>query len=71
MNKEEFIKYIESIGFIDNNDELYVYKGFGINLYYSYYNFFNGSEWEFDIPYNDLKPLLKIIRSIKLKQLLK
>ncbi len=71
MNREEFIKYIESIGFEGGSYYFYSYKDFKISLYYDHYTFWNGSYWIDDIPFNDLKPLLKLIRSIKLKSILK
>ena len=75
MTKEEFIKLIESIGFIDDNDDIYVYKEYAIYLYSDHYEFHNGSYFIFNIRINDLKLLNKYfkmeIRSIKLKQLLR
>ena len=64
MTREEFKKYIESIGF----------KKYVIDLYNNYYNFHNGSKWYYDIYYNDLRPLenefKQELRSIKLKKIL-
>ena len=69
MKREEFIKYIESIGFKYNGSS-YRYKEYYIYLFIEYYHFYNGSESIYDIPLNDLTPLLKLIRSIKLKKIL-
>ena len=75
MNQEEFKKYIESIGFV-KNVRIYYYKEFKIQIYLfdDEYDFYNGSYWIDDIPYNDLelieKNFKKELRSFKLKQLL-
>ena len=72
MNKEEFINYIESIGFKYNKyDQFYKYKEYEIFLYQVHYDFYNRSELIYNIDLNDLTPLKKITRSIKLKQILK
>ncbi len=73
MNKEKFKKLIKSIGFKDNGCLYkYEYKDFEIYLYDIFYDFHNGSGWIDNIPLNDLAPELKrLIRSIKLKQLLR
>ena len=72
MNQKEFKKLIGSIGFIEVYYDIYEYKEFRIDLYYDYYFYFNGSEWFRYVSYNDLVPdLLKLSRSIKLKQLLR
>jgi hypothetical protein len=75
MSEKEFGILIESIGFRYNGFYYdYDYKEFRINLYLyvDHYDFFNGFEWIKHIPYTDLRPeLLKLIRSIKLKQLLR
>ena len=72
MNKEEFKNYIESIGFkSDTSAFYYVYKECEIYLHGDFYSFSNGSEWIRNIYLNDLTPLKKITRSIKLKQILK
>ena len=78
MNQEEFRKYIESIGFEYNYGFYYDYKEFRIDLFNltgGHYDFWNGSEWIHNIPYNDLKPFEKYfkkeLRSIKLKSLLR
>ena len=75
MNREEFIKYIESIGFIYNDGDLYrgfeefYYKHYTIKVYYGYYAI-NGAAMK----YNDLRLIgaefKKEIRKFKLKQLL-
>ena len=72
MNQEEFRKYIESIGFKLKPDYeyTYLYKEFKIYLNINFYNFNNGSELN-AYSYNDLSPLLKLTRSIKLKSLLR
>ena len=72
MNREEFKKLIESIGF-EYNGFNYVYEECGVSLYSKCYNFFNSYRWV-DYEYNDLTPLKeyfkKELRSIKLKQIL-
>ena len=73
MSREEFIKLIESIGFKSYSDYIYDYKEFqiGLNFHLDEYYFHNGSEYKVYY-YNDLAPdLLNLIRSHKLKQLLK
>lgn len=69
MNREEFINYIETIGFKSNylNHE---YKQYRIAVDRIYYSFFNGSKWVLRIDYNDLTPLIKLDRSNKLKKIL-
>ena len=69
-SKEEFKLYIESIGFKYNVHRYYVYKNNQIDLYSSYYDFWNGSEWIFIVKLNDLTPLKQIERSYKLKKIL-
>ncbi len=72
MNREEFIIFIESIGF-RYNGFYYDYKEFriGLNFHLDEYYFDNGSEYKV-YSYNDLAPdLLKLVRSIKLKSLLR
>ena len=71
MNYIEFINNIESIGFKYNEHDYYGYKEYIIYLYKDVYSFYNGSEWIRNIYLNDLTPLKKITRSIKLKQILK
>ena len=73
MSKEEFKKYIESIGF-KYDSYSYLYKNYQIDLYNNYYNFYNGLNWWWYKDYDDLTDLETIfkkeLRSIKLKQLL-
>ena len=71
MSREEFINYIESIGFKYNGHGYYVYKECEIYLWNDHYDFYNRSELIHYIDLNDLTPLKKITRSIKLKQILK
>ncbi len=71
MSEEEFIKYIECIGFEIIQNGIYGYKELRIYLYYNYYTFYNGYKWHNRIPYNDLTQVLKSTRSHKLKQLLR
>ena len=78
MTREEFIKFIESIGFkyiefigIKYNDVIvYGYKEYIISLYSKDYDFYNGSEWFSSIKLDDLTPLKQIDRSYKLKNIL-
>ena len=76
MSREEFINYIESIGFkyIGGYYSSYKYKGCEIEFFNDHYYFFNGSKLVC-CEFNDLKPLEKEfkreLRSIKLKQLLR
>ena len=76
MNREEFKKIIESIGFETNDrNYVYIYKKIRIDLFFiDHYDFFNGSEWTLCIPFNDLTQLEKYfkkeLRSFKLKGLL-
>ena len=73
MSKEEFKKYIESIGF-KYDSYSYLYKNYQIDLYNNNYNFYNRSGWALNISLNNLKPLQKEfkneLRSIKLKKIL-
>ena len=71
MNKEEFINYIESIGFVSHDlfIEFYEYKEYRIFLNSDDYDFYNGSGL-ITYKYNDLTPLKQFTRSIKLKELL-
>ena len=70
MSREEFENYIESLGFKDDRWCVYTYEKYIIDLHGEYYDFFNGLENYFYININDLEPLKKIERSIKLKKLL-
>ena len=72
-SREEFIIFIESIGF--KSIGRYYYKEFVIYLYDIYhYDFFNGSEWIFNIKLNDLRLIenyfKKELRTFKLKKIL-
>ena len=81
--KAEFIKLIESIGFISNKEVMivYEYKGFKLYLYDDCYNFYTRDHYEYEsgwiwsVLYSDLKPIEKYLkkefRSIKLKELLR
>ena len=68
MTRLEFHEFIKSLGFKPFGI-YYKYELYHIYLHSTYYNFYNGSEW-FRIDLNDLTPLKKIDRNIKLKQLL-
>ena len=70
MKREEFKNYIESIGFKSVGNYYYDYKEFKIDLYSSYYEFWNGSEWIGRYKCDDLTPLKQIERSYKLKKIL-
>ena len=70
----EFVKYIESIGFKLSNYThaiIYGYKQYTIQIFPDKYYFNNGSEWIYSRDLNDLTPLKQIIRSYKLKKILK
>ena len=80
MSREEFIKYIETIGFeyavsfnnIERHDfynDGYNYKKYRIELYNNYYDFYNGSGWCY-YGFNNISPLKQIERSYKLKKIL-
>ena len=71
MNVEEFKKFIQSIGFEEMIGSYYRYKEFVIVLYNNEYSFYNASGWIGIYELNDLTPLKKITRDIKLKQLLR
>ena len=66
MNKEEFKKLIESIGFEPNG----YYKEYRIDLYNDHYSFYNGYGWNGRYELNDLTPLKIVSRSYKLKKIL-
>ena len=71
MSREEFIKFIESIGFKYNkHKDYYDYKEYSIYLYRDHYDFYNGLNWWWNKDYNDLTPLKQIERSYKLKKIL-
>ena len=65
----EFKKYIESIGFINKNFCVYECGKFRINLYIKSYKLYFGGE-VIICSYDDLTPLLKKLRSYKLKNIL-
>ena len=68
MNREEFKNYIKSIGFVNIRYNRYEYKHYIIYIHTNCYYFDDGYSMMWDL--NDLTPLGKIIRSIKLKQIL-
>ena len=72
MSKEEFEKYIKSIGF-KPNAFYYVYKYYILYLYDDHYTFYIDSKLIARYDLNDLTPFKvfkKELRSNKLKQLL-
>jgi len=89
MNKEEFIKYIKSIGFLPFEEiesgsktvivdgiifrrsfgDIWIFKQFKIELYNNVYNFYNGLIWSGHY-YEELTPIKKLIRNIRLNELL-
>ena len=71
MTREEFKHFILSIGFKSIGNYYYDYKEYEIYLYNNYYHFYNGSKWFEYYDLNDLSPLKKFTRSIKLKELLR
>ena len=75
MTRLEFHEFIKSLGFkLNGVYGGYIYKEYKIDLYGYHYDFYNGSEWVFSIPLNDLTPLVKEfkkeLRSIKLINIL-
>jgi len=73
--KLEFMAKIDSIGFRLVGFEVYAYDNYSLSLYRDFYKFINRNikdnfEWD-EYEYTDLKPILKISRRYKLKQLLK
>ena len=70
MMKEEFEKYLKSIGFKYNGHGYYNYKEYEIFLLYDSYNFFNRFVCDYNIPMSDIRKLKRIERSYKLKKLL-
>ena len=74
MNRCEFTKYIESVGFINITSNLYAYKKYTIRVWFDNYNFNINSELIHDNVLNDLTLveiyLKKELRSIKLKKML-
>ena len=75
INKEIFIKLIESIGFKYYGLETMDYKDFLIGLYDNYYTFYFDYNFGGKYYYTDLEPInyhfKKELRTIKLKQLLR
>lgn len=67
----KFEKYIESLGFYYDDDGFYAYKNYKIQIYEDCYYFLNRTKWFNEIDLNDLTPLKQIIRSYKLKKILK
>ena len=76
MSKEEFEKYIESIGFeyIEKpyTVGLYCHKEYRISLFDNFYKIvnINNNEWSGWYNFDHLKPLRKFDRSYKLKKIL-
>ena len=74
MSEEKFKLLIESIGFKYNVHRYYEYKNYQIDLFEDIYDFFDGSEWTWGIPLNDITLLenefKQALRSIKLKNIL-
>ena len=68
-SREEFKKYIESIGF-EYNFPNYYYKQYKVYLYKDFYTFESDSEVLYTIGYNDLTLFRKFDRSYKLKKIL-
>jgi len=68
MNKEEFKKMLLKFGFIDKKFK-YVYNEWRIYFYNDEYHLYNGYEW-FNCSYNDITPFKKLIRNIRLNELL-
>ena len=69
-SKKEFIDYIKSLGFICF-DVYFKYKGFSIIVDYRYYDFWDGSNWVYNIPHDNLELLRKFDRSYKIRKILK
>ena len=74
MSREEFKKFIESIGFKYSHYAYYDYKKYRIDLsFIEEYGFYNGSKWK-NYEYNDLTPLEEYfkneLRSFKIKNIL-
>ena len=70
MSLEEFKQFIESIGFKPINAYYYRYNDHRINLYSDNYKIYYGRNTIGRFNLNDLRPLMKMSRSIKLKRLL-
>ena len=77
MDRVEFRKLIESIGFIllDGYNHIYKYKEYRINVFKRHYSLKNDSKMLYYNRLNDLEPIdnhfKKELRYIKLKALLK
>ena len=69
MSKDEFKKYIITIGF-EQVYIFYFYNKYRISLYDNEYELFKEEKMIGRFDYNDLKPLHKISRRYKLKYLL-
>ena len=76
MNREEFKNYIESIGFIHESNNRYLYKYYIIYISLYHYEFYDISN-NIRMSYIDLRDLnllekvfIRELRSIKIKQLL-
>ena len=74
MNVYEFEKYIESLGFeFVNNADWFVYEKYIIDVWFDHYKFYDGDKWcdcATHYTIDDLTPLKKIERNIKLKKIL-
>ena len=70
MNNNEFKIFVKSIGFEEQLPFMYGYKKYKIYFYDDCYTLWNGTTWFENISYNDLTPLLRMIRSYKLKKIL-
>ncbi len=70
-SKEEMRILIKFIGFkYSIQHDIYEYKQYGIDLYNDHYDFhIKGCQWKW-YDYNDLTPILKLTRSIKLRKIL-
>lgn len=72
MNKEEFITYIESIGFRHSGFNTHIYNKYIIGYNTSFYVLSNRLSKNIGTFYlNNLTPLKRFERSIKIKKLLK
>ena len=78
MTKDEFKSYIESLGFKNTKYNKYenlelnkYFRKYEVEIFKDYYNFINFKlKMGFMYSFNDLTPLKKISRSIKLKKIL-
>ena len=78
MNRTEFIKYIESIGFVGTNDIRYEYDNNDLKIFIrillisNTYKFKIGNKWSLGrTSFDDVSIIINTIRRNKLKQLLK